>query len=132
VVDKAVNEVVGHFVALVNEWIVALDHFDVGVVLIELGDEGIVLPQGWTRRPHIGDELTGVARVQVSNGGREHNDIAGRLVISENEFSQDWIRLYQAHYRQPVTAVTGKLLGSTRTQTVRLCTKRGKPSAVDV
>ena len=59
VVDEGVDEMVGDVVALVNEGIRAVDDLRVRVIIVELGDVGVVLPQRWTRRTDVGQERPG-------------------------------------------------------------------------
>ena len=83
---EAVDEMVRRLIALVDQGIFAVDHGDFGVVVIERRDIRIVLPQMIAGRAHVGQEAAGVTFVQVPHGGREHDDIAGRQEVFEQEF----------------------------------------------
>ena len=47
VFNKAVDEMIRILVALVDERVIALDHFRFGIIIAQRGDVRIVLPQRW-------------------------------------------------------------------------------------
>jgi hypothetical protein len=67
--------------------IVAVEDLNLGIVLLKRREVGIVEPEIGTRSPNVGDELTRMTAMEVADGGRQHDDVAGRLEVPEDELS---------------------------------------------
>jgi len=76
ILDEAVEEVIGSLIAPIDERIVALDDAHVRVVLAQGRDVRVVLPESGTGSSHVGEEFSRMARVQVPDRSREHDDVA--------------------------------------------------------
>src|SRR5262245_26620015 len=84
VFDETMNKVIRRIVALMNKRIFAIEKLDAALALAELREVRIILPKLRARGSHVGQELTGVGKVQVAHCRRQHDDVAGRLEIAEN------------------------------------------------
>jgi hypothetical protein len=78
---------VGRVVAAMDQRVVAIDQGHLWIVFLERSDVRVVLPEPGARRSDIGQELAGVARVEVPHRCGEHDDIPRRLKILQNELS---------------------------------------------
>ncbi len=87
VLDEAIEEVARLLVAAMDEGVVAVEHLHVGVVFRERRQVRIVVPEIRAGRADIGQELAGVAPMQVPHGGGQHHDVAGRLKVPEDELA---------------------------------------------
>src|SRR5258706_7666395 len=63
----------------------AVQDFDFGIICVERSDIRIVLPQFRAAGANIGEELIRITFVQVAEGGCEHDEITGRLIVDENQ-----------------------------------------------
>ena len=85
-VSERVKHMAGSPVKLVNRRKLAADELSPGIVLREWRDMRIEFPQFAPGRANVGDEFSGIGAMQVPHGGGEPENIAHRLVISENQF----------------------------------------------
>ena len=85
VLGESVDEVERGVVAPVDERVVRPDHADAGVLLLERGDPGIVLPQGRAGGADVRDESARVGEVKVPHRGGEHHHVARGLEVPEDD-----------------------------------------------
>jgi hypothetical protein len=90
-----VDEMIRALVALMNEWIMALEAFHVAIVLRQEREVGIVQPQIRAVRAHVRDELPWTATVQIAHRRREHDDVTwaepiGQKELARGRHGQDW------------------------------------------
>jgi hypothetical protein len=83
---EPMDAVMRRIITPVNQWILAIDHLGVGVVLFQWSDMRIVLPQFRAGRAQISHKLARVRPVQVTNSRRQHHDVTRGEVVSQNEF----------------------------------------------
>ena len=85
--NEAVEKMPGLLVAAMDERVVAIDHLDVWIVVGQGREMRIVEPHVGTRRAHVGEELAGVAAMQVTHRGAQHHDVTGGLEVPKDEFA---------------------------------------------
>src|SRR5208337_3969950 len=83
VLGEGLNEVIGRLVAAMDEWIMASQRSYFRVVFPQWGDQRIVLPELIHTGSYVGQEFTRIAGVQVPHGRRQHQNVAGTLMILE-------------------------------------------------
>ena len=64
-----------------------MQRLDAGLSHLQGCEMGIILSEFRTGSADIGQKLIGMAAVQIPNGRREHQNVAGRLVVGEDELS---------------------------------------------
>src|SRR5437899_8028470 len=86
-INISVQAMVRLIVTTINQWIGALNQFDVLLTFIKAHQIGIVLPDFGAKRPHVCLKLIRISSMQIADRGGHHYDVAGREKTSENEFS---------------------------------------------
>jgi hypothetical protein len=79
VLSVSVQEMVGTLVALMDKRVVHIDALHVRVCLRERSNVRAIFKQAVGRSANIRLKLTRVSAVKVTNGSREHHDVAGTL-----------------------------------------------------
>lgn len=87
IVVEGVEEVPGLLVTAVDQRVLAVDRLHAGVAHTERGEVGVVLPKMRARGPDVGEELPGIAEVQVADSSRQHDNVARRLEIAEDQLA---------------------------------------------
>jgi hypothetical protein len=87
VFDETVEEVPRLLIAAVDERVVAVEHLHVGVIFQKRRQVRVVVPEVRAGRADVGQELAGVAAMQVTHRGGQHHDVARRLEVLEDELS---------------------------------------------
>jgi hypothetical protein len=73
------HEVIRLLVALMNERIVHVDHFDLPIRFGQFRHASVVVPDRFRRSPHVGFERADVRCMQITDCCREHQNIARTL-----------------------------------------------------
>jgi hypothetical protein len=76
-------------IAGVNQRVLAIQSLHAGLPLLQVGQVGIVLPKLRTGRAHIGLKLAGITVMQVTHRRGQHDDIAWRLRVSQDQLAHD-------------------------------------------
>jgi hypothetical protein len=77
VCGEAVQEVARRVVALMDERVVTVHDFDVGVTLVERREIRIEGPEIRKGCSNVGQKLGRMRAVQIAHCGREHHDVSG-------------------------------------------------------
>src|SRR5580658_1672481 len=86
-VYKSVQEMPRLLVATINQRVLTVDGFHPLLVWLERCYVGVILPEAGAGGADIGQEIARIGSVQVAHGGRQHDDVAGGLVIIQDEFA---------------------------------------------
>jgi hypothetical protein len=84
---ETVEAVIRCFVCPINQWIGALNNFDLRILLGKRGEVWVVFPQVHARCANIGEKPTWIAAVKVPHCCAEHHDISGRKMVLQYELS---------------------------------------------
>ena len=87
------NEVPRSAVASGDEGIFAVDHLQMRVRSTYGRQMRIVLPKGFARTSHVSDKLSRMALVQITNRRRQHENVAGRLLIAQKNLPHGLVRI---------------------------------------
>ena len=85
VVDESFENVVGNLVRPVDQRQLTVDDLDLGIVLIEMTQVGIVVPNLATRHPHVGEEGARITAVQIAHRCGELHRVSQRKPSPENQ-----------------------------------------------
>src|SRR5688572_13437308 len=77
---------VGKIVGAVDQWILAIEALDSRLIVGQWRDERIMMPEILAARPDIGEELPRVTKVQIPHRGGHHDDVAGRIPVTQDQF----------------------------------------------
>ena len=91
ILREAVDGVIRRGIAPLQQGIVAFDNF--AFLLPQRRDVRVVQPQVIERGAKIGEELAGMAAVQVAHGGGEEDDIAQRIPAAKDELLFPRVRM---------------------------------------
>jgi hypothetical protein len=86
-VAETMEEVSGEMVAFHYQRIGGVNPLHLWGVVFDAGEVGMMEPEIGKGRPHVGDELSGMASVEVPQCPREHDNVPGTLVILNDELS---------------------------------------------
>ena len=86
VVDESMQAMVGELVRKINQRIFAFQSFDSGILFIQEGEVGIVLPDFRTTRANIRRKLVGIPFMKIPHGGGQHHKVAGRKTVFQDQF----------------------------------------------
>ena len=87
--NVTVNAMIRRLVAPVDQRIMAVNHLHFALVLRERDQVGVVGPKRRAGGVRVGDELIGVAPMQVTDRRRQHDDIPGGERTFKNELPHD-------------------------------------------
>lgn len=87
VIYKPVKKVDWALVGLVDQRIMAHHRFDFRIIGIKRCQKWIILPQLRRACPNVGQKFSTVTLVKIAYGSRQHDDVAGRLEVGEDQFS---------------------------------------------
>ena len=105
IIDESVNEVDRTIVAMMDQWIIAVDVSRVLIVVGEPRQMRIVRPKSPARCANVDCEASGVREVQIANRRREHDNIPRRLEV----FQDDLAHVTTIHVSTRETNYFGKL-----------------------
>ena len=67
--------VIWRLIALINQRIVAIDHFHRRISWIQRREVGVVVPQLRARSPNVRNKLIGIAFMKIAHRRGEHHDV---------------------------------------------------------
>ena len=96
---------VGRGIGLIDQRVMALQHLNFRISIVQLRNVRIVQPQVRTRRPHIGEETPRITAVQIPHRRGEHDNVSGGKPVFKDEFAHGTSPRWTALLSQPVRPV---------------------------
>lgn len=85
--DEAVQAMIGRLIGLVNQRIMALDYFNLAIVLVEWSQVRVVFPELRAGGADIRQETVRITFMEVAHGRRQHDNITRGKKMFENQLS---------------------------------------------
>lgn len=80
-----VDEVIWALIALMNQWIVHVDHFDTAIGFREACNTRVLFPNRIGGRANVRLKLPGIGKMEIANSRREHQNVTRALAREQDE-----------------------------------------------